>query len=229
MTWIKICGITNLEDAQTAADAGADAVGFVLWQKSRRGVTVETVGNITAELPAKLERVGVFVDEGRLWEEIEDQIERADLTAMQLQLGRDNIAGCCSVAPDRTAVYLVVPASVCQTDAEQLHACLSACDKIAEERPESAVILDSVTAEEPGGTGKAFDWKMSVPAVQAISSHLRVIIAGGLTPSNVGEMIAILHPWGVDVSSGVESWPGKKDPEKVRAFIAAVREAEASY
>ena len=91
----------------------------------------------------------------------------------------------------------------------------------------TAFFLDSGTAEQPGGTGRVFDWKAAIPIAKCVSdAGWKLVVAGGLTPENVQEPIGILHPWGVDVSSGVEARPGKKDPEKVRAFVKAVRETD---
>ena len=89
-----------------------------------------------------------------------------------------------------------------------------------------ALLLDSGSGQRPGGTGVAFDWNQALPAVASLSRTQKVVIAGGLTPGNVGEAIGILQPWGVDVASGVEASPGKKDPEKVRAFVKAVHDAD---
>jgi phosphoribosylanthranilate isomerase len=89
-----------------------------------------------------------------------------------------------------------------------------------------AIFLDSGTPQQPGGTGQTFDWEQAAPLVALIGQLTNVVVAGGLTPANVTEAIRILKPWGVDVASGVEAKPGKKDPEKVRAFVAAVRQAD---
>jgi phosphoribosylanthranilate isomerase len=96
------------------------------------------------------------------------------------------------------------------------------------EHPEvlSAIVVDSGTAEQRGGTGRAFDWQNAQPWVLSLETKFRVVVAGGLDDANVGQAISVLHPWGVDVASGVEREPGKKDPEKVREFIKAVRDAE---
>src|SRR5262249_24948675 len=90
----------------------------------------------------------------------------------------------------------------------------------------SALFIDSGHADLPGGTGQTFNWERLQQAIQCLSLKFKVVVAGGLTPGNVTEAMSILHPWGVDVSSGVEAKPGKKDPEKIRAFIKAVREAD---
>jgi phosphoribosylanthranilate isomerase len=90
------------------------------------------------------------------------------------------------------------------------------------------VFLDSGTIQQPGGSGQVFDWQKAVPLVEGVRNHFNVVVAGGLNPNNVAESINVLHPWGVDVCSGVEARPGKKDPEKIQAFVAAVRAAEKS-
>jgi phosphoribosylanthranilate isomerase len=225
MTWVKICGITNLEDALTAVDAGVDALGFVFYEKSPRRVAAEIASAIIQRLPNTVEKIGVFVN-GSVWEKIEGIIKEAGLTGMQLQFGESNISACCAVAPESTKLYLTLPAEQIPDQEGEIRKVVSTLQVICGERPDSAVLLDSSTREQPGGTGKVFDWGKSAPAAKAIRSRLRLIVAGGLTPSNVNEAIKILKPWGVDVSSGVEASPGKKDPEKVRAFVAAVRAAE---
>jgi phosphoribosylanthranilate isomerase len=216
MTWIKICGTTNLEDARVAVEAGVDALGFVFYEKSPRKIDPETAGRITAKLPAIIEKVGVFVEEPV--ERILLTIAQAGLTAAQLhgdQYREPEFIQQLKSARD-LKVFLVVPA-----------------DKIS--RPDwhksrslgvSAVFFDSGTPQLPGGTGKVFDWKAAAPTVEAIGKDANVVVAGGLNSANVAEAIGILKPWGVDVVSGVEARPGKKDPEKVRAFIEAVRRAE---
>ncbi len=219
MTWIKICGITNLEDARTAVEAGADALGFVFYEKSPRNVRPKAVREIVSQLPVKTEKVGVFVGNsvGRR------TVYQAGLTAVQVHSR--------SPFPSRRALrdlslvsgklFIVVPADRMFKDRfGGFRWWAEAKDKV------SAIFLDSGTPEQAGGTGKAFDWMKAAPVLSAIGGDFRFVIAGGLTPSNVCEAILILKPWGVDVSSGVEARPGKKDPEKVRAFITAVRNAE---
>jgi phosphoribosylanthranilate isomerase len=196
MTWIKICGITNLEDAQTAVEAGADAVGFVFYPKSPRYVNVETVKAITAQIPAKIEKVGVFVDQAK---------EVPGLTAIQMHFTN----GQGKLPNTWLKKYLV----------------LSPKTPAPLEGHIDAIFLDSGTVEQPGGTGQTFDWEASRPLVENLSKSYRVVVAGGLTPANVAEAIRILRPWGVDVSSGVEASPGKKDPQKIRDFIDAVKKA----
>jgi|SRR5271166_1852373 len=225
MTWVKICGITNLEDAETAVEAGADALGFVFYEKSPRKIDPETAREIVAKLPASVERVGVFAgDAPERWAQIARECQ---LTAVQLAMffcaGDSHTPNAAShaagIATD-TKVYIALPATVVAGGQMRL------------DFPESfgtmvdAIFVDSGSVQQPGGTGKAFDWAKAAPAVETMKTSVKVVVAGGLTPANVAEAMRILRPWGVDVSSGVEARPGKKDPEKVRAFIAAVREAD---
>lgn len=214
MIWIKICGTTNLEDALIAVKSGADALGFVFYDKSPRKIDAESARKIVSEMPPNVEKVGVFVNEPV--EMILNTVKQAGLTAAQLH-------GVESRRPEfiRTLkagrelkVFLVL-----QTDE------VEAFDAIASSKAGiSAVFLDSGTPQLPGGTGKAFDWKATAAGDEGIRKNM--VVAGGLNPGNVAEAIRILKPWGVDVASGVEARPGKKDPDKVRAFVEAVRSAE---
>jgi phosphoribosylanthranilate isomerase len=222
MTWVKICGITNLEDALTAVKAGADALGFVFYEKSPRKVDPETVRKIVEGLPREVEKVGVFVSESP--EHMETVAENAGLTAIQIHIDPSR---CDQSLPEqrllsRTKKYVALPANwfFDENGFKGFMWFDSGKNRI------SGVFLDSSTGEQPGGTGKTFDWKQAEPAVSAIRMKFNVVIAGGLNPTNVPEAIRILQPWGVDVSSGVEAKPGKKDPEKIQAFVAAVRRAE---
>jgi phosphoribosylanthranilate isomerase len=223
MTWVKICGITNLEDALIAVDAGADALGFVFYEKSPRKITGEQARRIIEKLPANVEKVGVFVlgSEGN----IAEIAEQAQLTAVQLHSrgkGSSQVSG--PISSGRRH-YIAVSASDFfdqdNTDFGVPKNGSNAAEWI------HAVFLDSGTAQQPGGTGKVFDWHKAVATAERIQrSGLRLVVAGGLTPKNVAEAMRTLKPWGVDVSTGVEAAPRKKDPEKVRAFIAAVKQAD---
>jgi phosphoribosylanthranilate isomerase len=220
MTWIKICGTTNLEDARQAVDAGADALGFVFYENSPRNVSPEVVRLIIAELPARVEKVGVFVHQP--FDFMEAVAERTGLTAVQLY--PDFPA---EPAADRPRLahlkhYLVLPVRLfLDQEREFESSSLSARYQV------NAILVDSGTPQQPGGTGRVFDWEKGRHVVGAIrASGFNAIAAGGLTPDNVTEAIRALEPWGVDVVSGVEASPGKKNPEKVRAFITAVRQSE---
>jgi phosphoribosylanthranilate isomerase len=216
MTWVKICGMTNLEDALTAVDAGADAVGFVFYEKSPRYVSVETAREICQKLPEGVEKVGVFVGDGVV---VADVSEKCGLTVAQIYV---------HAQPVLTDEYLmklscqVIPAvSLGAAGKDEL------CGFHVSDEVRShviAVLIDSGNSERPGGTGERFDWHAM--AGLASFAGMNLIVAGGLRPDNVGEAIHVLKPWGVDVSSGVEANPGKKDPEKVRAFVRAVREMD---
>ncbi len=222
MTWVKICGITNVHDALTAVDAGADALGFVFYEKSPRHVTQEAVREIVRQLPAKIEKVGVFVDESfALMEEIAQEV---GLTGIQSHVNWARLQQVeHNLIVSKTAKYIVLRANDL-TDAGCLPKNFAGSQ--GTENSVQAIFLDAGTETRPGGTGKAFDWTSAMPTARALQRDFRIVVAGGLTPTNVPEAMRILKPWGVDVSTGVEARPGKKDPEKVRAFIAAVRHAE---
>jgi phosphoribosylanthranilate isomerase len=220
MTWVKICGMTNLEDALTAVDAGADAVGFVFYEKSPRRIGVETARDIVEQLPENVEKVGVFV--GQSVEHVSKISEESALSAVQVYTTfgtepalRDFV--------QNLQLRVFVAISGQRVTAEKGFG-FSLSEELLSRV--SAVFLDSGNSRQPGGTGTAFDWKSTAKTVTAMSRSIPVVIAGGLTPQNVGEAMEILKPWGVDVASGVEASPGKKDPEKVRAFVKAVRDAD---
>jgi phosphoribosylanthranilate isomerase len=219
MTWVKICGTTNLEDALLAVDAGADAVGFVFCDQSPRKVDVETTRQIVAQLPESVEKVGVFVNECE--DMICGAVDRAGLTAVQMHGDDEDPHVADLLAALRSKLKIMAGISMRHPSPEAWAMTW---------RPDlvHAFLLDSGTSSKPGGTGKAFDWRASVPRVDVIKKLGKVVIAGGLNASNVVDALEVLHPWGVDVASGVESRPGKKDPDKVRAFVQAVRRAEKS-
>lgn len=214
MTWVKICGTTNLEDALLAVDAGADAVGFVLAPSSRR-VSASQVSDITRELPSDVEKTGVFLNESP--EQIIEAVDQAGLTGVQLH-GDES--------PD---VARKIASAVTVRIFKGIHAGPGLRDDLATwsaEKSVSALLLDSGNGRHGGGTGKTFDWDEVANALDKLNAPPRIIIAGGLTPSNVRDAVRKFRPWGVDVVSGVESVPGKKDPQKVREFISAVRAAQ---
>jgi phosphoribosylanthranilate isomerase len=219
MTWIKICGITNLDDALTAAEAGADALGFVFYEGSPRKVDIETARAIVAELPKRVEKVGVFVNA------IEDQIcrtvDRAGLTAVQMHGDNEDPRVADLLVSQRPQLKILAGISMRRPNPEGW-AMMWSPDVV------HAFLLDSGTSSKPGGTGQAFDWTASAPSTDVIKRLGKVIVAGGLRPSNVCDALGVLQPFGVDVSSGVEARPGKKDPDKVRAFVEAVRRAEST-
>jgi phosphoribosylanthranilate isomerase len=239
MTWVKICGITNLEDAQLAVEAGADAVGFVFYEKSPRHITPEKARIIAEELPEHVERVGVCVGDTPVGKTLS-----VGLTAFQRHVGVSNnsagpkksegLTGYSLSKPLKS--FLSFPMRFFLDGEEQNTELLAQLSKLRQQSSEHRVIaegfvdtlfLDSGNPDKPGGTGNPFDWKRALPVVEEMQhAGWKIVVAGGLTPDNVAVAISILHPWGVDVSSGVEIHPGKKDPEKIRAFIKAVRDAD---
>ena len=258
MTWIKICGITNLDDALAATDAGANAIGFVFYPRSPRYVTAETAHSIAKNLPPRIQKVGVFVNE--TVEQVRNTVKLAGLNAVQLHGAEDkqfsiSLFEALANGVSRPTILRSFPAQIFDKPAEEpvgwdpvavglvepdeaykgkrvhkIHVAKNG-DLFLEThgfRPGviSGVLLDSSTAGRLGGTGKTFDWERVQPWAGIINSISKLIVAGGLHPGNVEDAIHTLHPWGVDVSTGVEREPGKKDPRKVRAFIQAVRSME---
>jgi phosphoribosylanthranilate isomerase len=255
MTWIKICGITNLEDALASADAGASAVGFVFYPKSPRYLTAEAAQGIASQLPPSVDKVGVFVN--ATVEQVQSTAKIAGLTAVQLHGSEDKqfslaLFHALSTGASRPTIFRSCPAQIFDKPAhesvgwdpvaaglvepdeaykgkrvQKIHVAKNG-DLFLEThgfRPGviSGVLLDSSTATSPGGTGQTFDWERVQPWAGIINSISKLIVAGGLHPGNVQDAILILRPWGVDVSTGVEREPGKKDHRKIRAFIEAVR------
>jgi len=219
--WIKICGNTNLEDARLAVECGADAVGFV-FAPSPRQVEAELVGQITEKLPRKVEKYGVFVDAG--FDEIVSAVTTGGLTGVQLHRSSD------ALLPFRLRQHFAqFPGGLGILPV--LHYTDQAFERQLTELSQSdsfdGVLVDSSTARAVGGTGTSFNWLGARSSFQRAAPHLRLIAAGGLAPENVRQAIHILRPWGVDVVSGVESAPGKKDPARVLAFIRSAQQAAA--
>lgn len=195
--FVKICGITSEEDALLAVAMGADAVGFV-FAPSKRQITPTLARDIAARLPPEITTVGVFRNESR--ERVVEITNHAGLRASQLH-GHET-------AQDSLWVSERVP---------MLIKAFVAGDADVDRAPDYGAYAVLVEGSEPG-SGQVFDWKLL-----DTKSSARVLLAGGLDPVNVGPAIEQIRPWGVDVSSGVESEPGVKDPTKVRRFIANVR------
>jgi phosphoribosylanthranilate isomerase len=221
--WIKICGNTSLEDARFAADAGADAVGFV-FAPSPRQVEADLVRQITKNLPPRVETYGVFVDAG--FDEIVFTVNACGLTGVQLHRSSDTnlpirLRRYFAQLPARLGILRVLHYKGPGLEFEQQLTELSGNDSL------DAVLVDSSTAQAAGGTGTSFNWLAARSSFLQAAPHLRMIAAGGLAPENVKQAIQILRPWGVDVVSGVESAPGKKDPARVLAFIRSAQQAAA--
>lgn len=200
----KICGITRIEDALAAAEAGADAIGFVFYAKSPRAVDVRQARAIIAELPPFVTTVGLFVNASRC--ELNEILEVVPLDLLQFH-GDETPQDCEGYHRPWIKALRVRPGD----DLE------ASCQLYAGAR---GILLDTYVAGVPGGTGEAFDWSL-VPA------HLSkpIILAGGLSADNIGQAIAQVRPYAVDVSGGVEQAKGIKDAAKIEAFMRAVKQA----
>ena len=208
---IKVCGITNSEDARLAAALGADALGFICYAKSPRYITPEAAREIIAGLPPFVTPVAVVVDEPEV-------AELLAYTGCRVAQVHGEIADTPGRDPDksgqaaRTPAYPVIRAVSVATreDLAPLRDPTGAC----------AFLLDAKVKGLHGGTGRTIDWTL---AREAASFGTAIILAGGLNPENVAEAIRIANPYAVDLNSGVETHPGKKDPERLRAAFAAIR------
>jgi phosphoribosylanthranilate isomerase len=211
-TWIKICGTTCVEDALASIAAGADALGFILGP-SKRQITPEKAQEIIRLLPRKVEKIGVFLDAGA--QQIANVVSRVDLTGIQMHGDRD-------FPPE---VYNHLPAD--RRDSLRKIKTLIVQDGLVPrlEAVEAMTgIVDTWLLDSGAGSGKTFDWRSA--REQLGDRAEKFVLAGGLAPGNVAEAMAIFHPWGVDVASGVEAEPGRKDLRKLNAFVEAVRKAE---
>jgi phosphoribosylanthranilate isomerase len=201
MVRIKICGITNLEDALLAAELGADALGFIFYAKSPRKVDAETARAIIAQLPPFVAAVGVFVDEAAAV--VQELAAKVRLDWVQLH-GQESPDYC------RTLGYKVIKAFRIQDEDSMRQ--LAGYQGAAQ-----ALLLDTYKKGQVGGTGEIFDWHLARQA----KKYGPIILAGGLTADNVAQAIATALPAAVDAASGTEAAPGKKDPAKLRAFFEA--------
>ncbi|MEO7298131.1 MAG: phosphoribosylanthranilate isomerase [Verrucomicrobiota bacterium] len=201
---IKICGITNLADATAAVEAGADALGFMFYEESPRAVTVETAAEIVRHLPAWILKVGVFVNPSP--DLVMTALGACALNLLQFH-GDESPEFCASFGVMSIKAFRV-------KDADSL---LPMPDYRTD-----VFLLDSFVNGKAGGTGEKFNWDL---AVQAKKFGKPIFLAGGLTPENVRNAVREVQPFGVDVSSGVESAPGKKDHGKIWEFVQAARNA----
>lgn len=197
MIKVKICGITNIEDALWAVDCGADALGFIFYNKSPRHIKPEAVNEIISSLPPFITTVGVFVNEEL--NAIDDIVHFTGITAIQLH--GDESPSYCKLINGKLikAIRIKNEKSI----------------ELIKQYDVDAFLLDSFDAKNYGGSGLTFDWKLAKKAKQ----YGKIILAGGLTPSNVEDAVKKVLPYGVDVSSGVEKKPGMKSGTKVKEFI----------
>jgi phosphoribosylanthranilate isomerase len=209
--WIKICGTTCIEDALYSIEAGADALGFI-FAPSKRRVTTEQAQRIINELPRDVERIGVFMDNSAA--EIAAVASDVNLTGVQMH-GRESPQAVYDRLPEvrrdamrKIRTILVQPGFELRFNSET----------------ETSGIVDAWLFDSGAGSGRSFAWQEAREKLGERQG--RFIVAGGLTPENVTDAIRTFRPWGVDVVTGVEREPGRKDPEKLKAFVAAVRRAE---
>jgi phosphoribosylanthranilate isomerase len=198
--FVKICGITRLEDAQAAVDAGANALGFVFWPKSPRRADVERARQIVAALPRGVTAVGVFVDQPA--DDVNEVAQRVGLGAVQLH---GNESGDYVRAMTRPVIKAVAVAAERAPDVSEWPSTVT-------------VLLDVHDPEKKGGTGRTIDWT----AAASVARRRNILLAGGITPQNVSDALAQVRPYGIDVSSGVEVEPGIKDHERIKALFEAV-------
>ncbi|MDP3517958.1 MAG: phosphoribosylanthranilate isomerase [Pseudohongiella sp.] len=203
-TRVKICGITRPQDARLAATLGADALGLVFYAGSKRAVNIEQARQIRAVIPAFVSLVGLFVNPAQ--KEVESVLAGVHLDCIQFH-GDESPEFCASfgvpyIKAIRVAPGLDVPALIDTFS--------SAC----------AILLDAWDPVQAGGTGKQFDWSLAAQCVQ--QSDLPIILAGGLEAANAVQAINDVKPWALDLSSGVESEPGVKDPQRLTAFFDEV-------
>jgi phosphoribosylanthranilate isomerase len=203
---VKVCGITRIEDAEAAVRAGADAVGFVFWPSSPRAIGVVLAAAIAARLPPFVARVGVFVNATPA--DVAACVRDAGLSAAQLH------------GDERVEDYRAVPVPLIRAVSLENLADVARALALP---PSVTVLVDAVDPERRGGTGRPASWDLAA----IVASRRPVILAGGLTPERVAEAVARVRPWGVDVSSGVESVPGVKDSARIGAFVAAVAAGQA--
>jgi len=216
-TWVKICGTTNLDDAHMSVTAGADALGFIFTASPRR-IEIELAAQIVAVVSGELETIGVFVDEPPA--RVAGIVQQVGLSGVQLH--GDEPAG--QMADYRRALGQLKIIKGIQLSRLQSNGNSIVEQYLMAHEEVDAILLDSGSAHQRGGTGIPFDWEGAQPMASHLREKMPLIIAGGLNATNVGQALEMFQPWGVDVVSGVESEPGKKDESKLRSFMAAVRQ-----
>jgi len=199
--WVKVCGLTRLADAEMCVAAGVDAIGLNFWPKSSRFVSRECAGSIARAVRGRVQVVGLFVDAPV--EQIREVRDDVGLDLVQLH-GEESPALLTQLLPHAFKALRVRDAGV-----------LEQARRYAGEH----ILLDAFVPGSPGGTGATFDWQLA----RSVVAERKVILAGGLTPENVGEAVREVRPYGVDTASGVEHAPGVKDEGLVQRFVTAAR------
>jgi phosphoribosylanthranilate isomerase len=213
-TRVKICGITRLQDALAAVDAGADAIGLVFYAKSPRAVSMVQANAILRELPPFVTTVGLFVNASQA--DVDATLQTVPLDLLQFH-GDESEAFCSSFSRPYIKALRVKP-PIEKLTMEKLTGDMHSALATVSYKTARGLLLDAWDEKLYGGTGQTFDWH----AVEQIADNARIILAGGLTPANVADAIRIAKPWGVDVSSGVEEAPGIKSSPLIKAFISEV-------
>jgi phosphoribosylanthranilate isomerase len=209
---VKVCGITNIDDARMAADAGAWALGMIFYPGSERRCEVEAAEEIGAELHRRTELAGVFVNAT-----LDEVAEIADLCSLSLvQLHGDEGPAYCAEVARRTGARVIK--AVRARDRASVRSLLAYRDRV------DFHMIDAYVPDQVGGTGETFAWEL---AEERRQSQLPLILSGGLTPENVAAGIAAVRPFAVDSASGTEAAPGRKDPAKVVALLRAAERAPA--
>ncbi len=202
---VKICGITNLSDAIAAVEAGADMLGFVFWPQSPRCISIEAAAELIRQLPPSIVKVGVFVNAPA--DLVRGAVERCQLNLLQFH-GDEAPGYCLQFGLMSMKAFRIRDAASLQPLTEY---------------QTDAWLLDAYSPDNPGGTGETFNWAL---AAEAGKLGRPIFLAGGLKVENVAEAVRRANPYAVDVSSGVEMAPGKKDHDKVSAFIKAAKAAD---
>lgn len=201
MTFIKICGITNIDDAVAAVAAGADALGFNFYKPSPRYIAPQTAREIIEQLPTSILTVGVFVNE----ESVKTIANEAGVTAFQLH--GDESPDYCRELTDRYVIKTVTVSGDFNI-------------QMVQDYEVTAIMLDTKHSSLRGGTGRVFDWSIAKEAVQVVP---KLFLAGGLSPENIAEAIELVRPFAVDACSSLEDRPGIKNHERMRAFVELAR------
>jgi len=198
---IKICGITNMEDARVASDLGADALGFIFYKESKRNVSPETVKDIISELPPFITKVGVFVNS-----DLDEILSIKEQTGIDIaQLHGDETPEFCGTIPFKIIKVIRIKE---KSDIGQVA-----------QYSDQDILFDTYSDKEYGGTGESFNWEI----LKDLSLSKNIILSGGLNSDNVLDAVKIVRPYAVDISSGVECEPGKKDHKKIKKFIEAIK------
>ncbi len=215
--WVKICGTTNLRDARLSIAAGANSLGFI-FASSPRQVDADGAAYIVGAVAGEVESIGVFVDESPA--RVGEIAKRVGLSGVQLHGDEQawQMADFRRELGQLKIIKSLAVSSLQDNSHSKLDGYLEANESL------DAILLDSGSATQRGGTGVAFDWETAMPIAARIRDRMPLIIAGGLNADNVAQAIELFQPWGVDVVSGVESVPGRKDENKLRQFMSAVRQ-----